>query len=98
MAKINWTLEAERWLEKIHAYVAARNPEAATKLIFGFLQRVEMLESFPEMGYSYRSESDGEIRVLVHGHYKIAYLLKSSGDIDVLGIFHGSMEIEQYLE
>ncbi|NMV20992.1 hypothetical protein HKB23_01100 [Vibrio parahaemolyticus] len=30
MAKINWTLEAERWLEKIHAYVAAHDPEAAT--------------------------------------------------------------------
>jgi len=30
MAKINRTLEAERWLEKIHAHVAACNPEAAT--------------------------------------------------------------------
>ena len=32
------------------------------------------------------------------GHYRIAYLIKENEDIDVLGVFHGAMEIERYLE
>ncbi len=98
MARINWTLQAERWLEKIHNYIAERNPEAAQKVIFDLIRQAEMLELFPEMGYKYRSEPEGNIRILVHGHYKIAYLQKSSDEIDVLGVFHGAMEMDKYLE
>ena len=31
MAKIVWTVEAERWLEDIYAYIAADNPLAAAE-------------------------------------------------------------------
>jgi plasmid stabilization system protein ParE len=34
---------------------------------------------------------------LLYGHYRIAYLIKPSGDIDVLGVFHGGLEIQRYL-
>ena len=30
------------------------------------------------------------------GHYRIAYLIKPDGNIDILGVFHGALEIERY--
>ena len=47
------------------------------------------------MGHRYRDDRD--IRILLYGHYRIAYLIKPNQDIDVLGVFHGSLEIERYL-
>ncbi len=37
------------------------------------------------------------IRILLHGHYRIAYLIKQDGDVDILGVFHGAMELDRYL-
>jgi len=51
----------------------------------------------PEIGYKYRSESEGEIRILLYGHYRIAHLLAGDKSIDILGIFHGALEIDRYL-
>ena len=31
------------------------------------------------------------------GHYRIAYLVRSLSTIDILGVFHGALEIERYL-
>ncbi len=33
MAEINWTEEAERWLNDIHDYIAADNPESAIRVV-----------------------------------------------------------------
>jgi plasmid stabilization system protein ParE len=98
VARVNWTLQAERWLQKIHDYIAERNPEAATKVVLDLIRQADTLALFPEMGYKYRSEPEGDIRVLVYGRYKIAYLLRSQDEVVVLGIFHGAMEMDQYLD
>jgi toxin ParE1/3/4 len=47
------------------------------------------------MGYRYRSSSR-HVRVLIHGHYSIAYLVKDDGDLDVLGVFHSALDISKY--
>jgi plasmid stabilization system protein ParE len=73
MAKINWTEEAVRWLEEIRDYVAKDDPAAAIKVVRGIYETVQLLRRFPELGYSYTLKSDRDIRVLVHGHYRIAY-------------------------
>jgi len=36
------------------------------------------------------------VRILLYGHYRITYLIKSDGDIDVIGVFHGSLDISKY--
>jgi plasmid stabilization system protein ParE len=36
------------------------------------------------------------VRVLLYGHYRIAYLVKDGGDIDILGVFHGALDINKY--
>lgn len=55
------------------------------------------MADFPEAGYKYRSEDSGEIRILLYGHYRIAYLVRGDGFIDILGVFHGALEIDRYL-
>ena len=45
----------------------------------------------------YRTVDEGEIRVLLYGHYRIAYLLRTPSRLDVLGVFHDALEIERYL-
>ena len=95
MAKIIWTSEAQRWLEDIFEYIAADNPQAAVQTVNGIYDRTQTLANFPEIGHRYWA-SARHVRILLYGHYRIAYLIKNDGDIDVLGVFHGSLDISRY--
>ena len=97
MAEIRWTEEAHRWLRDIHDYIAEDNPDAAQKVVSGIYEKAQVLRRFPEIGHKYRDETEGEIRILLYGHYRIAYLLRSPDTIDILGVFHGALDIDRYL-
>lgn len=97
MAEINWTAEAERWMRDIYDYIAQDKPAAAANVVSGIFVKAQLLRDFPEIGYMYRKEIDGHIRILLYGHYRIAYLIKSRDRIDILGVFHGALDIEQFL-
>ena len=97
MAEIRWTVEAEVWLRDIYDYIAHDNPSAAARVVDGIYEKAQLLKEHPEIGYRYRSESEGEIRILLYGRYRIAYLLADDQSIDILGIFHGALEIDRYL-
>ena len=97
MAELRWTAEAEKWLKDIHEYIANDSPSAAGKVVDGIYQKVQLLQRFPEIGGKYRLEPEGEIRILLYGHYRIAYLLREQGPIDIIGVFHGALDIEKYL-
>lgn len=95
MAQIAWTLEALRWLEDIHSYIEADNPAAAESTVQGIFDKAQILEEFPEAGQRYLA-SGRNVRILLHGHYRITYLVRDDGDIDILGVFHGALDISQY--
>ncbi|MBI3581043.1 MAG: type II toxin-antitoxin system RelE/ParE family toxin [Nitrospinae bacterium] len=97
MEEIRWTSEAERWLRDIHDYIARDDSETALKVVEGIFEKAQVLLSFPEIGYKYRSEPEGEIRILLYGHYRIAYLVQNPNLIVVLGVFHGALDIDRYL-
>ena len=97
MAEINWTIEAERWLQDIHDYIAATNPRAAARVVEGIYEKVQLLRQFPELGYRYDRHPTQHIRILLYGLYRIAYLLKPDDNIDILGVFHGALDLERYL-
>ena len=96
MAEIRWTDEATTWLQDIYNYISIDNKDIANKVIDKIFEKVQILNHFPKIGYTYENEED--IRILLYGHYRIAYLLKEDGDIDILGVFHGSLDIERYLK
>ena len=53
---------------------------------------MQTLASFPEIGHRYLASSRN-VRILLYGHYRIAYLVKDDGNIDILGVFHASLDI-----
>jgi plasmid stabilization system protein ParE len=89
---VKWTFEALHWLKEIHDYIARDNPSAAQKTVQGIHRLASTLSAFPQRGYRFEEVSDREIRVVLYGHYRIAYLVKSNGDVDLLGIFHGALD------
>ena len=98
MAQIRWTLEAASRLENIYDYIAENNPDAASRVVAGIYDKVQLLADFPRIGHIMRFEPEGDIRILLYGHYRIAYLVKSDNEVvEVLGVFHGAMDIDQYL-
>ena len=97
MVEIHWTDEAQVWLKDIHSYISQDNPKVASRVINEIFNKTQILSSFPKIGYQYQNDEKLEIRVLLYGHYRIAYLVKDDKNIDVLGVFHGSLDIERYL-
>ena len=95
MATIAWTEEAQRWLEDIFEYIALDNPQAAARTIQEIYERAQILAAHPEIGHRYLP-SPRNVRILLYDHYRIAYLLKDDGNVDVLGVFHGSLDITRY--
>jgi len=97
MVEIHWTNEAELWLKDIHDYIALDKKSIAKKVITDIYQKVQILQSYPRIGYEYENDEHKEIRILLYGHYRIAYLIKNENTIDILGVFHGALDIERYL-
>ena len=98
MATIRWTQEAARWLEDIFDYIAQDNAAAGAKVVAGIYEKIQMLAQFPGAGHVYRKEPEGEVRILLFGHYRIAYLWRAAHDVvEILGVFHGAMDISRYL-
>lgn len=98
MATINWTDEALRWLAEIHDYIAKDNPSAAYRTIKGIYDRAQVLLAFPEIGHAHPNPENRHIRILLYGHYRIAYLTRPDNVIDILGIFHGALDIDRFLK
>lgn len=95
MAQIAWTDEALRWLEDIFEYIAAENPDAASRTVEGIFERAQALAQYPELGHRYL-HSTRNVRILLYAHYRIAYLVKGDGNVDILGVFHGALDITKY--
>lgn len=97
MAELNWTWEAQTWLKDIYDYIAADNPDAAARTVNGIYDEAQLLKRHPEAGYKYETDSSRTVRILLYGHYRITYLVKPDGNIDILGVFHGALDIDRYL-
>ena len=98
MAEIRWTVEAADCLEQIYDYIARDNPTAARKVIGGIYEKVEMIGRQPRIGQRYEPISDREVREILYGHYRIPYLVISDRHVEILGVFHGAMDIERHLK
>jgi plasmid stabilization system protein ParE len=98
MAELKWTAEALDWLEDIHRYIAQDNPPAAAKVMDGIVAKAELLVTFPDIGSRLRTVPEGEVRMVLYGHYRIAYLHRGDSDVvEILGVFHGALDIDRYL-
>ena len=98
MAQIAWTAEAQIWLRDIYDYIAADNPAAAERVTLAIYASVRVLQEHPKLGQRYHYVTDREVRILHYSNFRIAYLIHAgTGDIDILGVFHGALPLERYL-
>lgn len=98
MVTINWTGEGVESLREIYAYIANDNPKAARNTVNKILEKAKLLGAFPELGGIYPIDAPYKIRVIYYSHYRIAYKIADESRIDILGVFHGAMEIKNYLK
>ena len=99
MGNVVWTDEALAWLREIRDYIAEQNPQAAVRVAKGLYDKVESLRQFPDRGFRYGDDARGiPVRVVLYGHYRIAYQVDEERRVTVLGIFHGSLDIERLLD
>ena len=73
------------------------NPKSAHKVVVGIYEKIQLLQEHPRLGQRYEPIHNREVREILYGHYRIAYLVKSENRIEILGIFHGALDIERYL-
>lgn len=95
--KVNWTDEASAWVENIYHFIAADKPETAEQIAEEIYHKTDILKDFPEIGYRLPDYSRHHVRVLLYGHYRIVYIIKKNGQIDILGVFHGALDLKKYL-
>ena len=72
---------------RIHRDRESASCEASSS---GIYEHAQVLETDPEIGYRYLT-SNRHVRILLYGHYRIAYLVKENGNVDILGVFHGHL-------
>ena len=97
MVTINWTHEATSRLQQIHDYIAHDNKTAAKKVITTIRQKVRILQQFPQSGAIYPDIPERDIRILYYTHYRIVYVIVDATRIDIIGVFHGAMELRKYV-
>jgi len=96
LAEINWTHESEIWLKDIYDYIADDDEAAAARTLLNIFEKAQLLRHHPRLGHRYEPEKAREIRILLYEHYRITYLIKPDGNIDILGVFHGALDIDRY--
>ena len=96
MADITWTRESEIWLRDIYNYIASDDPEAAARTLTRIYEKAQLLRTQPRIGYRYEPEQSREVRILLYEHYRITYLIRADGNVDILGVFHGALDIDRY--
>lgn len=97
MAKVIWTERASVWLQDIHDYISQDNPTAADRTVTAIQNKASLLARFPELGSKFEGNHGRNIRVLLYGHYRIAYIIGDDEIIGIIGVFHAALDIEQYL-
>jgi len=96
MAKIVRTEESRWWLSEIRAHIAKDSVAAADRTVEGIYEKAQLLKNFPELGFQYPLPGRVDVRVLLYGHYRIAYVLTQPDEICVLGIFHSALDIDRF--
>jgi len=98
LVKIFWTEESISWLKEIHDYIAEDSPVNAKKVVESIVDRAESLKDFPSIGQRLMDWPDYDIRMILYGHYRIVYQIKSELQIDVLGIYHSALDLSRHLK
>ena len=66
-------------------------------MVHGIYEKAHLPLAFPDIGQLYEPEKYPGVRILLYGRYRIVYQRRSDGDIFVLGVFHGALDLKRHL-
>ena len=91
--RLRFSQEARAQITQIHAYIAERNPRAATAVVERIHTATELLREFPRIGHEGREPGTREW-VVKRLPYIIVYELgmPEPDDLMILAIFHGAQD------
>ena len=104
MIELTWTAESKYWLDEIHDYIAEDNEIAAERVVDGIFEKAQYLIQFPQLGSALdKKKYPDNVRCLLYRGrsrqpYRIVYLIKPDQNIDILGVYHGSLNIEDHFD
>ena len=98
MATLTWTNEAKRWLREIYDYIADEDEAVAFSTVTGIVSKTEILMAHPKIGHKLQQFEHDDIRMLLYGRYRIVYRNHPQSRIDILGVYHGSLDLEKHLK
>lgn len=84
--KLKFTAQALKDLHRLKAFIAKKNPIAATKYIDRLLKTIQQLMAQPKLGKAI--EEEPLVRQIVAGNYVVRYAIGSE-NIYILNIWHG---------
>lgn len=90
------TEQAEADLDELWAYIAARNPDAADRMVDAVLEGSRTHARFPGMGLG-REDLRPSLRCFVVSPYVVFYR-PVEDTIEVLRILHGARDINRLIE
>ena len=82
-----WTVEAKDMLMKIFDGLAGCDPAIAASVARGIFAKSQVLLKSPEIGWHFESFPDRDVRVLLYGHYRIAYEIHNTGYLVICGVY-----------
>jgi toxin ParE1/3/4 len=88
MAKVNWTKQAIKDVDKIAEFIAKDSEHYAKIQVGRFFDAVKVLEKHPLSGKMVPEKQENLIREIVLGNYRIIYRIVSEEKIDILTVHH----------
>jgi toxin ParE1/3/4 len=73
------------------------NPRIARNVVQKIREKAQILKQFPEIGGIYQDLGREDIRIIYYTHYRIAYMIVDPARIDIIGVFHGAMELKNHI-
>lgn len=95
MVKIKWTMPARDDLKAINEYISRYSKIYAKGLIKSLINVTVKLEKMPYCGRIVPEVDSSSLREIIHNNYRIVYLVKPNGDIDILRVIHTSRDFKQ---
>jgi plasmid stabilization system protein ParE len=90
---VRWSDRARSQVAEIFDYIARDRPDAAERLLEGFLERTELLAVFPEQGPVWGGENRPDLRSVVHENHRIVYRVRPD-EVAILSVRHTRQEPE----
>ncbi len=90
MVTIVWTDFAKEDIKSIYQYIAKDSEHYAERFIEKLIQKVDLLEHFPQSGRVVPEFANESIRELIEGNYRIIYHIQEH-QIGIVRIHHAAM-------